>query len=197
MANEPYFTEVELRDLPDVSDATKYPTARVEAARAWIEAIIERECGTSFVVRDHTDVVDGGNRTVSVRRYARAVTAVSVAGVALTAAELAALVITPTGQLYRTSGYALWPKGIQNVSVTYSAGYSTTPPADLKDAALWAARWKLLDRKSGIPDRALSIANEFGNINLATAGRERPTGLPEIDATIVAWRRKTRIPTCA
>ena len=81
--------------------------------------------------------------------------------------------------------------------MTYTAGYSAAPPADLKQAALRAARnWLLTgDAWSGADTRATSITNDYGNIQLSVASADgRPTGLPDVDATITAWARRVRVP---
>lgn len=193
----PYFTTAELRALPDMGDTTRYTDARLTAAHDWVAGVIFRECGTSFVAESVTERLDGGGTDTLIlsRPYVLSITSASVGGVALTQAELDALFLRG-GLLYRPTGYT-WASGRGNVTVTYSAGYATAPPADLKEAALIAARYHLLttDGKSGASDRATSITNEFGNIQLSTASADgRPTGLPEVDATITAWARRVRMP---
>jgi hypothetical protein len=193
----PYFTTAELRALPDMGDTTRYTDARLTAAHDWIAGVIERECQTSFIATAVTEKLDGsGTDTLILSRpYVLSVTSAFVGGTALTADELSALVLRG-GIVYRPTGYT-WASGRANVDITYSAGYSSAPPADLKEAALIGARYHVLttDGKSGASDRATSITNEFGNIQLSVASADgRPTGLPEVDATITAWSRITRVP---
>lgn len=190
-----YFTLAELRALPDVSSTTTYPDARVEAVAAYIVAVIEREVGTSFVARTVTDEVhDGGGDTIVLTRpHVLSVTSVSVDGVALTTS-----LRTQGGVLRQFSDAASYSplsfaSGSGNVLVTYSAGYSATPPADIKDAALWGTRARLLDTGSNavINDRRSSISNEAGGTtSFVLAGDERPTGYPEVDAVILGWRAR-------
>ena len=82
------------------------------------------------------------------------------------------------------------------MKVTYQAGYSTTPPADIKYAALRATRWLLLEGKASnaVSPRQTSITSEMGGtVNFATAGVDRPTGYPDVDAVIVGWRNKINV----
>lgn len=196
-----YFTEAELRDLPQMNDATKYPTARVTAARNWIEGVIERKVGTSFEARSFTETVGGdeancrGGILLS-RPYVISVTAVTSNGVAFTAGQLAEITINPAGLLIRRTAGSYgageaWDTGVENIAITYTAGYSTTPPVDIKEAALTAARDWLLRRyqQQGASDRAVSLQTEMGNITYASASdkHDRPTGIPDVDAVIMGW----------
>jgi hypothetical protein len=198
-----YFTLSELRALPDMGDTVKYPDARLTAAGDWIEAIIEREVRTSFVARQVTETLDGDSQDpdgglLLSKPYVLEVTAVTSNGAAFDAGQLAELSVR-AGRAYRRtagtySGFIPWDAGTRNIVVTYDAGYVDAPPFDVKEAALQGARYRVLsvDGKSGISDRATSITNEFGNVQLSTPNteRNRPTGLPEVDAVIVGWRDK-------
>lgn len=193
-----YFTLAELRALPDVSDTVTYPDARVEAVAAYITAVIEREVGTSFISRSVVDEVhDGGLTGIQLRkRFARTVTSVTEDGVAVTDN-----LRIQGGVLRRFTAGSYspirWVGGIGNVLVTYSAGYSTTPPADIKEAALQGTRARLLDTmsKAVVNDRRSSITNEVGGTtSFVLAGEDRPTGYPEVDAVILGWKAKIRYP---
>lgn len=194
-----YFTLAELRALPDVSSTTTYPDARVEAVSAYITAVMDREIfgpiGTTgqlvgFVPRSVTETLDGngGGPLVLGTPYIRSLTSVTVGGTAVATSDL----VANGGVLRYTSG-ATWTSGTQNVIVTYSAGYAETPPADVKDAALWGTRARLLDTGSNavINDRRSSITNEVGGTtSFVLAGEDRPTGYPEVDAVIIGWRNR-------
>lgn len=220
MADEPYFSLPEIRQLPDILP-DRYPDPMVDLARGWIEQIIERTCRTSFVYREKTETITreiqpaaGQLGLVGVSSgygygwptggdisslflsslYVRSVSAVSVDGVPLSADDLAALRI-------RKGGILRWPvttscgwAGSEDVTVTYLAGYSETPPGDIKAAAMQAVRYRLLtfyNGKSGPSDRMMSMSTEQGTTQYSTASPEgRPTGLPEVDAVIVGWARE-------
>jgi hypothetical protein len=189
-----YFTLAELDALPNMSEA-RYTNARKEAAAAWAVGIIEREVGTSFVARTVTDEThDGGCYEIVLRRpFVLSVTSATEDSVAVTDTLRAS-----GGVLRRfasaTSFTALrWAAGVGNVAVTYEAGYSTVPPADVKEAALQATRWRLLatNSNSDLNARQTSITNEMGGtVNFAVAGPDRPTGYPDVDAVIIGWRNR-------
>jgi hypothetical protein len=194
----PYFTTAELRALPDMDDAARFPDERLEAAHDWIVAVIERECETTFIAENVTETLNGsgGPAQFLSSAYVQSVTSGTVDGVSLTAPELAGILIEH-GVLYHSNG-AHWSSTTRgNVVITYVAGYSTTPPADLKEAAMRGARnWLMTnDAWSGADSRATSITNDYGNIALSVASADgRPTGWPDVDATITAWARRVRIP---
>lgn len=195
----PYFTTDELRALPDVdTPPDRFNAERCEAAHDWIAAVVERECETSFIVSTTTDQILSGGGLDYLRLpqpYVRSVTAVTVDGAAYDADGLAALYLED-GYLYAATG-STWPTTSRgNVTVSYTYGYSTTPPADLKEAMLRGARYWLLTGNAWSPSdsRSTGISNEFGNITLSVAGEGRPTGLPDVDTTIMAWARKVRVP---
>lgn len=199
MADPDYFTLVELEELPDMTDA-QYTDARKLAAAAYITAIIERVCQTSFIHRTITDEVhDGGCAIWLNRPYVRSVTSATENGAAITD-DLRA---SAAGELQRfssaTSFYPLpWLPGVGNVAVTYVAGYSSEVPADLKDAAMQATRWRLIATNSNtdMNARQMSISNEQGVVQFAVAGQERPTGYPDVDAVIIGWRNQVRLVPC-
>lgn len=196
----PYFTTAELRALPDMEDTIRFPDARLEAAHDWIVAIIERECETSFIARSITEQLNGSGREgldLSTP-YVQSVEAVTVDGVTFTAGDISGL-IWQDGYLYQSAG-AHWPATSRgNVTVTYTAGYSTEPPGDLKEAALRGARhWLLtMDAWSGVDERTTSMTSDYGTTTVIVADDKHPTGLPFVDATINAWARRVRVPKVA
>lgn len=215
-----------MSDTPAGGAGFKYPDAQLLAARMWIEALIERVCDTSFVQRYARQVFDGNHTdplgTLSLREpYARSVLSVRLNGVFMSPAELAGLAIFESGKIERyATGYAVqsggyspfsngsgygynispWPRGRRNIEVRYAAAFSDLPADDLRQAALQAARYRVLSvyGSSGTPDRALSVSGEYGVFSLASANvKDRPTGLPEVDATILGWRDHVRTPGLA
>lgn len=211
---------------PGNTTGLKYPDVQLIAARMWIEALIERVCDTSFVQRYARQVFDGNHTdplgTLSLREpYARSILSVRLNGVFMTPTELAGLAVFESGKLERyATGYAVqsgdyspfsngsgygynispWPRGRRNIEVRYAAAFADLPADDLRQAALQAARYRVLSvyGSSGTPDRALSVSGEYGVFSLASANvKDRPTGLPEVDATILGWRDHVRIPGLA
>lgn len=192
-----YFTLPELRALPNMYETDRYPDARVESVAASVTAIIDREVfgasGVGFVERPLTETVDGNGLDTLIlgTPYVRSVTALTVGG---TVTDYSTLLVEGGVLRYPTSG--VWPSGRGNIAVTYLAGYSETPPADIKEAALVATRWRLMATNSNaeMNARQTSISNDVGGtIQFSVAGADRPTGYPDVDATIIGWRN--RIPS--
>lgn len=196
----PYFTTSELSALPDLGDPMRFPDARLEAAHDWIVAIIERECETSFIPRQVTVQLNGSGREGLDlgTPYIQSVEAVSVDNVAVSTIDVD-LMVWQDGYLYQSTG-AYWPATSRgNITVTYTAGYSTEPPGDLKEAALRGARhWLLtMDAWSGVDERTTSMTSDYGTTTVIVADDKHPTGLPFVDATINAWARRVRVPKVA
>lgn len=189
-----YFTLAEFRALPDMASDSKYPDARVEAAAAHIVEIIEREVDTSFVARTVTDEIHdgGGYELILTKPYVLSVTSAEESGTAVTDT----LSVTKSGLVrrYAAGSYVpkVWLSGNRNLSVTYEAGYSSTPPADIKEAALWGTRSYLLEHSSGssVMDRRSTVTSDQGTTSFVLAGPDRPTGYPEVDAVILGWKKR-------
>lgn len=213
-----YFDLAELRASQDLSSAVTYPTERLRGARQWIETIIDSAVSTSFVRRYNRELLnfasDSALRYVGARRgsfsptsttvvlrdrpFIQTLLSISIGGVALTAPQLALVTVDEGNRLVTTDGLA-WPGGFGLVDVRYEAGFTDTCPSDLHDVALQAARWRLMstDGASGIPSRATSLTNEFGNVQLSTAGNRRPTGIPDVDAVIMSYADQVKVPGIA
>lgn len=191
-----YFTLAELRALPDMASAAKYPDATVESAAAYIVDIIEREVDTSFIARTVTDEVhDGGCYSIALKKtHALAITSVTENGIAVASGELnldgTILERYAVGTYYPR----LWASGRRNVKVTYTAGYCVLAniPKDIKTAAMQATRARLMETSStaGVNDRRTSLTNETGTVNFVIPGEDRPTGYPAVDEVIIGWKRK-------
>ena len=193
-----YFELGELRALADLPQRS-YSTEQLARARDWITGIIDGETFTSFAERAHHDIrtrcsahPTRGAAVRPLRPYPRSVRWLKVDGVTVSAGDVEFL----DGDLVAKVGAANPFAGPwSTVDIGYTAGYRTTCPTDLADAAMVAARWHLIakDGQSGIPDRATSISNEFGNISLSTPGlRGAIIGIPEVDERIREWAQRVR-----
>ena len=198
-----YFTEAELRALPQMSDTVTYTSARIDAAGAWAVTTFEQFCGVAFIPRSYTERFDGSraNRTnfglVLTKRRATAVTALKQDGVLFTAGELLELYVDggvvkrlPAGTYVPRA----WNEGIGNIEGTYTHGFAQVP-GDVKEAALQVTRSRLLGTNSNadFDDRRTSMTTEMGTVNFVIAGEDRPTGYPEVDAVLQRYR-KARAP---
>jgi hypothetical protein len=188
-----YFTLAELRALPDVT-AGEFTDAQITTAGEFMQAIVESECQASFVSRATVETLDGtGGTTLRLKTpYVLSITSVTVDGVTLTdqfTVDAGILERRTTG----TYTPQPWTRGRRNIVVTYAAGYSSTPPSDIKGAVMWAARDRLMSQGSqnGIDVRRTSVTNDLGGtIQYVLPGEKRPSGYPELDAVIGRWSRK-------
>lgn len=187
-----YFTLPEFRALPDMGNTAKYPDARVEVEAAFVVSRIERFTGTSFVARTVTgEVHDGGDTGIVLfKPHVISITSATENGVAVT--DSLRMV---DGVLRRFAGAtsfnpSTWAASTGGVAVTYQAGFSTSPPGDIKSAALQWTRLRMLTTSSGAGNdaRATSQTTDMGTLNFLVAGKDRPSGYPEVDAVLVDWR---------
>jgi hypothetical protein len=195
MAGGFYATLAEIRALDALANTTKYPTAKLEAARAQAEDRFEDATGVAWVPRHRRDVLSGtgSTRVLLTRRPPRSLIAVTIDTAAF---AVAGFRLYPEGTVERTAGIT-FPReasgGGGNVMVEYVHG-EDAPPQDLRQAFLTYVRYLILDTTSRIPDRATGITTEYGTIQFASAS-DRPTLLPEVDAVLAAYDR--RIPGLA
>lgn len=188
-----YFAEAELRALPQMSDEVTYTDARVDVAAAFVVSRIEGFVRTSFIARSHTETFDGGvDAIVLGQPHARALTTVTVNGSAV-ATNLFSLRSGVVRYLDRSSFAS---GNVDAVSITYTAGYSAAVPGDIKEAALAWTRWRLLATNSNaeMDARQTQVTNEFGGTTIyAVAGKDRPSGFPEVDAVLIDWRDRINV----
>lgn len=182
-----YAELADIRALDALANTSKYPTPKLETARAQAEDRFEDATGVSWVPRYRRDVLSGDNTAQLLlgRVRPRTVKAVTIAGVA--AADLSLFRLYDHGAIERTTG-ATWPRdahgGGGNIVVEYVHGYDQ-PPEDVRQAFLTYVRYLLLDSNSRIPDRASVMSTDLGTFQLTTAGFNRPTGLPDVDAVLM------------
>ncbi len=188
-----YFTLAELNALPNMGEG-RYTDARKEAAAAYIVGIIERVVKTSFIARTVTDERhDGGSDAILLTKpHVLSVTSATENGIAVTDTLRVRSGIVRRYASATATTPARWSAGVENIAITYQAGYSSTVPADIKEAALLATRWRLIasNSNSDMNARQTSTSNEMGGTTqFAVAGLDRPTGYPEVDAVIMGWAR--------
>lgn len=185
-----YFTVAEARAATYLGGAlantTTFPDALIDAMRAAVEEALERACGVAFYPRTVlNERVDGNGTTQILLSWplVSSVTAASVSGTPLTAAELAALVVYQDGRVYHPGS---WVSGRGNVLVSYTHGYATVP-GRVKRAALLLTRRFLID--SPVSDRATSMTGQDGTTQfLVTAGvRNAIFDVPEANAIFLEY----------
>lgn len=68
--------------------------------------------------------------------------------------------------------------------ITGTAGYADTPDDLIRWAAGKIAQDHLLRARSGLPDRLLAQATQYGPVRVAQAGREYAVGIPDVDQVL-------------
>lgn len=176
----------ELRAMSGLSSTTNFPYARLVAVRRWWEDLCENYCGVAFVPRYGYDVLDGsGSDTIMLSHlHPTSLRWVKIDGALV--ADTSEWVLYDSGKLVRDDG-GTFRADRGNVVVKYEHGHHA-PPSDLKEAALTAIRYKLIGDRSGIPERATTMVTDVGSYTLSLAGMNRPTGMPEVDAVLAAYR---------
>lgn len=189
-----YATVATLRAMDGLVDAVVYPDSMLQEGIDWATAVIDNYTGTSFEYKAFTVTLDGSNHEglhLGVL-FPRTLTSVTVDGVSQTTTGW---VMEDYGRLLRSTGSFTYTFPGRNVVVSGTAGMTATAPPEIAWAARTLARQYVLDLRSRIPDRALSIQSEIGNITIAQAGGSgRPTSLPDVNA--VLNRFKQTGPTC-
>lgn len=160
-------------------------TAGLVAARTWIESLIEQVTGVAWVprvARDELDVPDGSTVVRLRHMRPRSLVSVSIDG---TAETLADWTVDEWGGLRRVDGGTFSTSDARGLVVQYEHGFDAPPPA-LREAAIVAAADRIKRRVSTIGDRATQLSNDGVVINLGRFDPQHPTGIPEVDAVILA-----------
>ena len=186
----------EVRSMDSISgETTAFPAADLVAAIDYATQIINDYCGASFVQRYHREILNGTNNdTIRVSQmFPTTLLSASIDGTAFTAQEKTDTALFDDGTMQRKSDTWTYTDPGNKVIVEYEAGAGTVAPADIRWAARTVARYHLVEQWSRIPDRAISLSSEFGNIQLAQPGMNRPTPLPDVN--VVLNRHRHRAPT--
>ena len=191
-----YATPAEVRAMDSIlGEATTFPLADLIDAIDYSTAIIDDYTGTSWVQRYHREILNGTNSdTIRVSKmFPATLLSASINGTAFTSQEQTDTALFDDGTMQRKSNVWTYTNPGNLVVIEYEAGVVTVAPNDLRWAARTLARYHLLEQVSRIPDRAISVQSEFGQIQLAQPGMNRPTPLPDVN--VVLNRHRHRGPT--
>jgi hypothetical protein len=194
------FTVAEARafDGGVLANATTYPDATIIAAEARIRQTFSSPlvCDVAFIPTVEADEAqDGGGARTLVLNHSKliSVSAASIDGVALTAAQLSETDYSSGLAVYREEGYiarrsGCWMAGRLNCLVTYSHGWAAVP-ADVKRAALMLLVAQL--PKSVSSNMATRFSDDSGSYDLF-----QPSGnpgywyaIPEVNAILRLYSR--------
>ena len=186
-----YCTIDELRNFganKTLADPIDFPDRKLVNYRELAEEVLEKETGLAFCPQGRRLTLSGrGIAELSIpMRDARSVLSVRVGGVALSAAELEAIVVRPASLVRPVA----WTAGTANVELHVIRGMDEVPE-DVREATMHIVRQRA-ESRTELDERALTLSNDAGTQRLAVAGRDGPTGIPYVDATIERWRRYGR-----
>ncbi len=191
-----YATPAEVRNMDSIlGEATTFPAADLVDAIDYSAAIIDDYTGASWVQRYHHFTLNGTD-TDTIRvpvMFPTTLLSASINGSALSASKVSEVALFDDGTLQRKSDLWDYTTPGNLVVIEVEAGVGTVAPNDIRWAARTLARYHLLEQVSRIPDRAISVASEFGQIQLAQPGMNRPTPLPDVN--VVLNRHRHRGPT--
>lgn len=184
------FEIADLRNQDRTFTLDKYPSPVLREVRSWVEDVIEgpRAANVAFVPRASRITIDGsGTHALPLPNLdVREVYAVTVNGTAWSEDDLAQ--ITPADGLLFLEWGKVWPGGKRNITLHYSHGLDR-PPGAITRAGLMLAREYLV--KSDVPGRATATSIGDQLFRLTIAGRDGVTGIPDVDAAIDQFGRKT------
>lgn len=188
VAGSHYFTLEEARSIGGISSSVS--DAEIESVRCSVEDQIEANCDTSFVSRLVVEELSPNPGEPFVRlteAYVLRVVSVEDHGVDITDE-----VVADGRYLWREPRG--WSPGLRSVRVVYEAGWSESPPEDLRRAAINAARYRLLEEaRVGTPSNVITIGTDVGTVRMAVASLKAPFGVPEVDAVVLRWAQKVGV----
>jgi len=182
-----YFTVAEARALGPI-DAS-FTDEEIEKQRMAVEDQIEANCDTHFVARFVSESLSGGGEPFLrlTENYILNLIAVTVDSEDVTSS------VSLDGR-YLWAG-TIWTPGHRNVVAKYESGYQNFPPEDLRRKAIEATRYNLLrEKRKGLPNQAVTLGTEIGNLRLAIANLRSPFGYPEVDAVVARWALRVGVP---
>lgn len=187
----PYATVAELRALDGLEDAAVYPDATLQDGIDYATEVIDSYTGAAFEPKAFR---------VRVRGYLLAKEPVFLLGVrgprTLTSAtDDEGATVDVTGWTADPDYDEVTPSATvaaRWVTLEGTASATPTPPDGIKWACRTLARQWVLDLHSRVPDRALQVQNDFGQVTLAQAGGQpdRPTSLPDVNAVLNRHRHR-------
>lgn len=179
------FTVAELQAFDTNITAT---AAKILEAREIVEDTFEGEMVTNraFRPRGRREFLDGTDSdTLLVQGLdTYSVVSAKVGGVAYSAGDLADMKVFPHGAIQREFN-GTWLGGVRNIEILYEYGFRVTP-GDVTRAALRYAAY-LLTKSAFDLERATAQFNDQGGYRMTIAGRDGPTGLPNVDAVLARY----------
>lgn len=170
---DPYLTPDDIRDwYPAIAADAEITDAKLSALIAEFESIAERYTGVAYVPRETTETVEVCGRVFIASQFKiTSVDSIEIEGVAV------------TGYTF-TTGYSIdfGTHRTGSLVVTYTHGFTTTPPEILRACREYVRACALADR-SRIPRDVISQSGDGFTTRYSTPdwNARRPTGFIEVD----------------
>jgi hypothetical protein len=173
------FSIAEARAVRPLDSVQNYPTAKIEEMRTLVEDAMEQVAGVAFVPRYAQETItDATGSWLPSWPYVSSIRSLYVDDVLTAGAVLAG-----NGTVYLPSSYPYSTA----VTVGYEHGHPYPPPR-IARAALFEARYRLIQANSPTDDRAVRLDTEQGSYALQQPGRGgMHFYLPESDAAVAAY----------
>jgi hypothetical protein len=191
-----YTTPAEIRAMDSIAgESSTFSAEDVVSAISYATRIIDEYCGASFIQKYQRDVLNGtDDDTIKVTQmFPTTLLSASIDGTDLTSDEKNNVALFENGELVRKDKIWEYNQPGNKVIIEYEYGVGTEAPEEIKWCARVLARYHLLEQVSRIPDRAISVQSEFGNIQLAQPGMNRPTPIPDVN--VILNRHRHRAPS--
>ena len=180
-----YSTRAQVRALDTLSGSpAAYTDAMIDDGILWADLLIDAETGTSWEYKAHT-VTRDGNGMASIDTgvlFVREITSSTEDGVAVSTTGWTG---TETGWIRRATGSGVFPTAVtgRNVVLVFTAGATSTPPADVAWASRTLARWYCLQLLSRTPANVLQTVTDMGTVTHVQPGGpfNNATALPDIN----------------
>lgn len=175
------FTLAEARAIKPLDNETLYSASAITAMRTLVEQAIEDAADVAFVPRYHQETISGNGRTTITLRWPKITEVRSAVIDDAAVSPISSVVALREGIGYVSTG---WTFGYGNVTIGYEHGWPT-PPERIKRAALFEARFRLIQANSPTDDRAVRLDTDVGSYALQQPGRGgMQFYLPETDSAV-------------
>lgn len=183
------FAQADLRALDSVlNDEATFPDAAIVKARQNAEERFEKAGNVSFTLRGGREYHDPTGTDTLLSRYEelRSLVACTIGGNAIAVSDVS---VYPDGRLRYPAGWGLFNGTPRTIMTLVEHGYASVPEP-VERAGLLYARTTLLRSALEQSDRATAVFTDLGGYRITLAGRDGPTGIPEVDAVLAQFGRR-------
>lgn len=186
-----YATREEVRAMEGMSDVVNFTDDNIDAGILFADLLIDEYTGTSWEAKPFSLTLSGsGNSRLTLtdpydgRRilFPRSITSATIDGEADT--TFVSYALFPEGYVIREENSWDYTFPGMNVTISGTAGITTSAPDDIAWCSRTIARQYVIDLVSRVEDRAVMMQTELGMIRLQQPGQKYPTGLPQVDAIL-------------